>query len=148
MSEVLHCLVGHNMMRSIRPHRRPLGFTLIEVMITVAIIAILAAIAYPSYQDQVRKGRRGDAKAVMLDLTQQLERRYTTDRDYTNLTAVCGATVNSPTNGAARYLVDTVCTAGTYTVTATPQGTQASDLCGTMSVAHTGAHTPTTGGCW
>lgn len=117
-------------------------------MITVAIVAILAAIAYPSYQNQVRKGRRGDAKATMMDFTQQLERRFTTDRDYTTATTVCGQTVNSPTNGTAAYLVDTVCTAATYTVTATPQGTQANDPCGTMTVAQTGARTPTTAGCW
>lgn len=124
------------------------GFTLIELMITVAIIAILAAIAYPSYQDQVRKGRRADAKSVMLDLTQQLERRYTTDRDYTNLTAVCGQSVPSPTTGTARYQVSTVCTPSAYTVTATPQDTQASDACGTMTINTIGTRTPATLGCW
>ena len=117
-------------------------------MITVAIVAILAVIAYPSYQDQIRKGRRGDAKATMMDYTQQLERRYTTDRTYVNLTAVCGQTLPSPATGTAFYQIATVCAAATYTVTATPQGPQASDTCGTMTVNQTGAHTPTTVGCW
>lgn len=133
--------------RPVGPRRRR-GFTLIELMITVAIVAILAAIAYPSYQDQVRKGRRGDAKAVMLDLTQQLERRYTTDRSYTNLTAVCGQSISSPTTGTARYLLTPVCTATAYTITATPQGSQANDLCGTMSINSIGTRTPATDGCW
>ncbi|MGB4858260.1 MAG: type IV pilin protein [Dokdonella sp.] len=124
------------------------GFTLIELMITVAIVAILAAVAFPSYQNQVRKGRRADAKSVMLDLTQQLERRYTTDRDYTNLAAVCGQSVQSPTTGTAWYQVSTVCTPSAYTVTATPQGTQASDPCGTMTINPIGTRTPATAGCW
>ncbi len=129
------------------PSRRR-GFTLIELMITVAIVAILSAIAFPSYQNQVRKGRRADAKSVMLDLTQQLERRYTTDRDYTNLTAVCGQSVQSPTTGTAWYQVSTVCTPSAYTVTATPQGTQASDPCATMTINTIGTRTPATAGCW
>ena len=124
------------------------GFTLIELMIVVAIVAILSVIALPSYQNQVRKGRRADAKALMLDITQQLERRYTTDRDYTKLTAVCGQSVSSPTTGDARYLLTPVCTASSYTVTATPQGGQASDPCGTMSINTIGTRTPSTDGCW
>ncbi|MEO7917201.1 MAG: type IV pilin protein [Dokdonella sp.] len=131
--------------RDIGPVR---GFTLIELMITVAVIAVLAAIAFPSYQDQVRKSRRGDAKALMMDLTQQFERRFTTDRTYLNATALCGQSVPSPTTGTARYLLTPVCTASTYAITATPQGTQASDPCGTMTVNQFGARTPTTAGCW
>ena len=128
--------------------RRGKGFTLIEIMITVAIVAILAAVAFPSYQNQVRQSRRADAKALMLDLTQQLERRYTTDRTYVNLTAVCGQSVQSPTTGTAWYQVSTVCTASAYTVTGTPQGTQANDVCGTMTINTIGTRTPSTDGCW
>src|SRR5690606_38472416 len=58
------------------------GFTLIEVMIVVAIIGILAAIAYPSYQDHVRKSRRADAQTALLELAQFMERHYTTNGRY------------------------------------------------------------------
>ncbi len=62
--------------------RRARGFTLIEVMITVAIIALLAAIAYPSYQDSVWKGKRGEAKAAILRALQAEERFYTQNNTY------------------------------------------------------------------
>lgn len=58
------------------------GFTLIELMITVAIVAILAAVAYPSYQDSVWKGRRGEAKAAILRALQSEERYYTANNSY------------------------------------------------------------------
>ena len=61
---------------------RSRGFTLIEVMMTVVIIGILAAIAYPAYQDQVRKGRRADAMAQLLTLAQAYERFYTSNNTY------------------------------------------------------------------
>lgn len=57
--------------------RRMRGFTLIEVMIVAAVIAILAAVAYPAYTDQIRKGKRADARAALMNLLQQQERHMT-----------------------------------------------------------------------
>jgi type IV pilus assembly protein PilE len=57
---------------------RTLGFTLIELMVSVAIVGILAAIAYPSYMNSVRKSNRADAKAELNDIAQRLQRCYTT----------------------------------------------------------------------
>ncbi len=62
--------------------RRQTGFTLIEVMIAVAIIGIIAALAYPSYQNQVERGRLADGRAALVDTAQQLERCYSARASY------------------------------------------------------------------
>ena len=109
------------------------GFTLIELMITVAVVGILAAIAYPSYQDSIRKSRRADAKSALLDAAHRQERFFTENNQYTNVLVApggctgtaCGLslpaatttdgyytlTLNAPVNAARR---------NTYTITATP----------------------------
>lgn len=119
--------------------RQQNGFTLMELMITVAIVGILAAIALPSYQDSVRKSRRADVKGVMLGLANALERRFTETNSYAGVAGIAGT----------YYTVTvTIPNAISYTLTATPAGDQASDTCGTLTLTQTGAKTPTTAGCW
>ena len=65
-----------------RYRRTSAGFTLIEVMIVVAIVSILAAVAYPSYIDSVRKGKRAEARAALMNLLQQQERYFTQNNSY------------------------------------------------------------------
>ena len=72
-----------------------LGFTLIEVLVTVAIIGILAAIAYPSYMDQVRKSARAEAMSSVMDAANKLEQFYVDNRVYT--TSLSDIGVNSTT---------------------------------------------------
>lgn len=122
------------------------GFTLIELMITVGIVAILVAIAYPSYADSVRKSRRGQAKADLVSAAQIAERYRSINDSYTGLSVGTGSTdeisPNSPQEGTARYtLALSNHTATTFTLTATPNtGTdQASDTCGALSITETGA---------
>lgn len=129
------------------------GFTLIELMITVAVIAILAAIALPNYNEHVRKSRRAQAKADVLELAQNFERRYTLDRSY-GAAAPAGFT-QSPRQGTAYYtIVVNPLTTTTYTITAAPTGGQVADKCKTLVLDHRGTKTVTGGAslpasdCW
>ncbi|MEM9372847.1 MAG: type IV pilin protein [Planctomycetota bacterium] len=125
--------------------KRHEGFTLIELMITVAVIAIIAAIAYPAYTDQIVKTRRGDAKAALSATVQALERCYTRYAAYNNANCQTatdlGAGIDSE-NGHYQ-LTATVLTANTYTLQAAPQGPQASKdtKCANFTLAQTGART-------
>jgi type IV pilus assembly protein PilE len=151
--------------------RVQLGFTLIELMIAVAIIGILSSIAIPSYQDSVKKSRRADAKAALLGLANALERRFTETNSYCDVgggtgTAVtdCGtATLDTgtpttiytvPTETAGFYTVTiSAATTTTYTLSAVPAGAQSGDRCGTLTLTGTGAKTFSGSGltvaeCW
>lgn len=128
------------------PRSRMTGFTLIELMIVVALIAILAAIAYPSYQEWVRKSRRGQAKADLVNLAQELERYRTVNNTY------AGATLSieqSPAQGNAFYTIGLSNQASTtFLITATPvaDGPQAQDRCGTLTINQAGRKTHSSGG--
>ena len=115
--------------------RTAAGFTLIELMIAVAVVAILASIAYPSYQEQVRKSRRAQAKADLVELTQLAERFRTVNNTYAGFDATGAFFGNSPRTGTAYYtLVMGDETASAFTLTATPTGAQATDRCGTLTI--------------
>jgi type IV pilus assembly protein PilE len=126
--------------------KKAAGFTLMELMIVVAIVGILAAIAYPSYMDSVRKSRRADAKAALSNAAQALERYYTEKNTYLNATLGDGAGAifpdHSPSDQAhnSAYYILSITNQGasTYTLNATPTGTMTSDSCGTLTLDHIG----------
>lgn len=137
---------------------KALGFTLIELMIVVAVIGILAAIAYPSYQDSVRKSRRGQGKADMVELAQRAERFYTVNNTYAGFwatvpTAPVNHRVSPRTGGTAAYVITETETANTFSLTATPQGGQVYDTrCATLGLTQTNEKSETGTGvlsdCW
>lgn len=124
-----------------RARNRARGFTLIELMVVVAVVAILAAVAVPSYQDAVRKGHRGQAKADLVDLAQQAERYRTINNgSYLGFTVPSGA-ATSPRTGTARYDValQGAATATTFEIRAVPRTGQNKDTkCMTLSINQLG----------
>lgn len=141
--------------RQVRAYRhcQSKGFTLVELMIVVAIVAILTAIAYPSYTHYIIKTRRSAAKACLSEYANYMERYYTT-----NLTYV-GATDQAPdcetaaqTGTYYSYGNPTVPDASHYTITAAPTASQNDTECGTLSLNQAGTRSATgtlgAAGCW
>jgi type IV pilus assembly protein PilE len=127
--------------------RRDKGFTLIEVMITVAIVAILAAIAYPSYQSHVVKTRRKAAEACLVELAQWMERYYTTKMTYLDASlpsTQCRTELQDHYDFAFSGTPD----ATSYTIQVTAKGHQlAKDAsCSSLELTHRGEKTPAE--CW
>lgn len=118
------------------------GFSLIELMIALAILGIILAVALPSYRGNVIKARRGDAQQTLSSHAQALERYYSTNGRY--VTAVDGTTCGVAAQAAtANYTFSATCANNTFTVTATPVvgSGQASD--GTQTLTNTGLTTGT-----
>lgn len=129
-----------------RTRTRTSGFTLIEVLMVVAIIGLIAAIGYPSYQEQVRKARRAEGMGELLEMADRLERRYSDQGTYAgiNADALYGITTadntRPTTNG--HYKLDIVSAdAVQFTISAAPQGNQTKDKCGTFTMTSQGVKT-------
>ncbi len=128
-----------NLNRSAQPSH---GFTLIELMITVAIIAILAAVALPSYQGYVQRTNRAVAAGCLQEMAQHMERRYTTTMAYNSPATLPALSCTGEVGG--RYTFAFVAgqpTATTYALEATPVGSQADARCSTLGLNQQGTKT-------
>lgn len=141
------------------------GFTLMELMIAMAIVGILAAIGYPSYQESVQKSRRADCEGTLVGFAGAMERYFTTNNSYVGVgtAGTGGNTSGAPAagfypnqcpvdGGTPSYnLTIQAATVTTYTLQAAPIGGQSTDSCGTLTLNQANVKT-TSGGtianCW
>lgn len=142
---------------------RQLGFTLIELLVAMAIIGILAAVAYPSYTEYVNRAKRAQAQTAIISLSQAMERYFTRNNTYVGATVgtAAGAVFPSavPATGTQIYTLSLVTAATSYTITATRLSTGAmkNDTCGDYTFTSAGSKgitnkptgsTKTVADCW
>lgn len=131
------------MMKSNSGFSKMAGFSLIELMVAVAIVGILAAVAMPSYQEYVRQSNRSAAKSVLLENAQLMEQFYTENNQYKKDIGGNTKTVpldKSPKSGTTQYTISIAYpTDHSFTLTATPTGTMTGDKCGKLTLKHNGS---------
>jgi len=120
------------------------GFSLIELMIVVAIIALLARIALPSYQEYVRRSARAEARAAIMNMAQLQERNFSDRGTYATVdsssVAPWAATsyYSGSTYGSRKYDITVAATTNTYTITASLVNGASDPTCGDLTLTHTG----------
>ena len=128
------------------------GFSLIELMIALAVISILASIAYPNYMEYLQRARRAECASVLLGQANAMERRFSTTNSYVG--ALPGPVQCPADGGPSSYVLgfaEDKPTALTFVIQAVPAGAQTGDRCGTLSIDNTGlkkASGMTTRQCW
>lgn len=123
------------------------GFTLIELMIVVVIIAILVTIALPSYSNYIVQSKRTEAQAEMMALAQYMERQYNASFSYPTVGNI-PSSLKSPSKIASHYTFSITSTSQDFSIQAVPTTRQKDSKCGTLGLNSQGVKTPSTSGCW
>ena len=117
------------------PTHRQIGFTLIELLIALACVALLASLAWPSYQSMIWRSQRAQARAALLQAAHWFERAASANGSYPFAADVPTSVLHME---GTNYKLSVTSTAQSYTLSATPLGAQANDACGTLVVNHLG----------
>lgn len=126
------------------------GFTLIELLIALACVALLASLAWPSYQDLILRSQRAQARAALLQAAHWMERAASANGSYPSATDVPASVLQIE---GQRYKMSVVSSAQSYTLSAAPQGPQVVDVCATLTLNHLGVRgvqgaSQTAAQCW
>ncbi|MEY2677367.1 MAG: hypothetical protein RLZ00_59 [Pseudomonadota bacterium] len=130
--------------------RQPKGFTLIELLIALACVALLASLAWPSYQSLIMRSQRAQARASLLQAAHWMERAASANGRYPLAADVPTSVLQVD---GQRYQMTVNSTAQSYTLSAIPLGTQTADACGVLIVNHLGVRSvqgasQTAAQCW
>lgn len=115
------------------------GFSLLELMIVVVVVAILSAVAYPSYQSHIAASRRAEARAALMEAAQYMEREFSLTGGYGSANLVSAGLGTLPRDGGSAYYQLAANSSGAvFTLTATPTGGMSGDECGVLILDQVG----------
>jgi type IV pilus assembly protein PilE len=129
---------------------RQLGFTLIEVLVAMACVAVLVTVAWPSYQGLLERSQRAQARTALLQAAHWLERAASANGNYPASTDIPASVLQVE---GQRYQIQVTSSPQSYALSATPIGTQSADACGTLTLNHLGVRgvqgaSQTAAQCW
>ncbi len=122
------------------------GFSLIELLIVIAILGIIVGIAVPQYNQYRRRANRAEARTTLVEAAQIAERFFVRNNTYVG--AAAGGNIPAQSPHGLYAIAYNAPNATTFTITATPQGGQAGDECGAFTINQAGVRGAAQAGCW